>query len=73
VVQRTGEDWSAARISLSTAQPAVAGDPPDLRAPVLSFPDAPHSMHARARAVGAESPFRGTGVAHHPHHMMAGE
>jgi len=32
-------------VSLSTAQPAVNGDPPELRAPVLGFYEPPPMMH----------------------------
>jgi uncharacterized protein (TIGR02231 family) len=55
--QKTGEDWPAAAIHLSTARPAVGGNPPTLSPWSVYFPryypQAPAPMRSRALADGA--------------------
>jgi hypothetical protein len=70
VVQRTGEDWSDARISLSTAQPAVEGDPPELKAPVLGFYEAASTMHMGMATASSGVAFAASrGTMQHRHSM----
>ena len=60
VIQNTGEDWTRAKVSLSTAMPAVAGDPPEVRAPTLGFVEEHHYATNHAALSSAGSMGRGT-------------
>ena len=41
ITQKTGEDWKDAKIFLSTAQPSVGGEVPELPAQTVNFERVP--------------------------------
>ena len=59
IVQRTGEDWTDARLLLSTATPSVGGRPPSIGTKIARFRPRPiHYQSRMAKRKGGSSGYR---------------